>query len=218
MSPLTSQLSSEREHRLFVSVDGPGGAGKTTIVRHLAQLLVAEGHQVHVTAEPSSSPIGKLAVDLTPTVTGRALACLYAADRYHHIETEVTPFLKAGHLVISDRYVASGLVVQRFDDVDPDFLWQLNKEAERPHLAVILDADPDVIAERLEARGPHNRFQRTPGGSYKEVQFYRQAVEVLEHAGFRVLTVDCSSQPPEQSAAIIAGELAALLAPTEAVS
>ena len=207
----------ERKHGLFVRVDGPGGAGKTTIVRHLAQLLLAEGRHVHVTAEPSSGLIGKLASELTPTVTGHALACLYAADRYHHIETEIKPLLKSGQVVISNRYLASDLVVQRFDGVDPVFLWQLNEEVERPDLAVILDADPDVIAERLKARGPHNRFQRTPGSSHTEVTFYRQATEMLEEAGFSVLTVNCSSRPPEQSAAIIRNELVALLMPSEAV-
>lgn len=215
---MTRQLSSDSRRGLFVSVDGPSGAGKTTIVRHLAQMLLAEGERVHVTAEPSSGPIGKLAVELTPTITGHALACLYAADRYHHVETEIKPLLKTGHLVISDRYVASGLVIQRFDQVDPVFLWQLNEEAERPDLAVILEANPDVIAERLEARGPHNRFQHTPGSSHAEVEYYRQATEMLEEAGFLVLTVDCSSRPPEQSAAIIRNELVALLTPSEAVS
>ncbi|MGH3620662.1 MAG: hypothetical protein ACRDQ5_02580 [Sciscionella sp.] len=75
-----------------------------------------------------------------------------------------------------------------------------------------------MIAERLEARGPHNRFQHTPGSSHSEVGFYRQATETLEEAGFLVLIVECSSRPPEQSAAIIAGELVALLAPIEVVS
>jgi dTMP kinase len=215
---MTSQLCSDDRHGLFVSVDGPGGAGKTTIVRHLAQMLVAEGHQVYVIAEPSSSLLGKLAVDLTPTVTGHALACLYAADRYHHIETEVKPLLKTGHIIVSDRYVASGLVVQRFDNVDPEFLWQLNREVERPDLTVILDADPDAIAERLEARGPHNRFQRTRGISHKEIEFYRHAADTLKRAGFPLLTVDCSRRPPEQSAALIRDALAVLLSVSEAVS
>jgi energy-coupling factor transporter ATP-binding protein EcfA2 len=49
-------LFSSRRRGLFVSVDGPSGAGKSTIVRHLAQMLVAAGEPVHVTAEPSDGP------------------------------------------------------------------------------------------------------------------------------------------------------------------
>lgn len=210
--------SSDLDRGLLVSVDGPGGAGKTTIVRHLAQILLAEGRHVHVTAEPSNGPIGKLAVELTPTVTGHALACLYAADRYHHVETEIKPRLRAGHVVISDRYLASGLTVQRFDGVDPQFLWQLNEEVERPDLTVILEADPDVIAERLDARGPHNRFQRTPGNSRTEIEFYREAQAMLDEVGFHVLSVDCSNRPPEQSAALIRDELTLLIEPVDAAN
>lgn len=214
---MKNQLSSERGHGLFVSVDGPSGAGKTTIIRHLAQMLVAQGEQVHATAEPSSGPIGKLASELTETVTGYALACLYAADRYHHFESEIRPLVTSGHIVISDRYVASGLVIQRFDNLDPMFLWQLNEEAEIPDLAVILEAAPDVVAARLEARGPHNRFQFTPGSSHTEATYYKDAKYRLLEAGFNVLTVDCTRRPAEQSAAIIATEVRALMGLIEVV-
>jgi dTMP kinase len=214
---MNRQPSSDRPRGRFVSVDGPSGAGKTTIVHHLAQLLVAAGENVHVTAEPSTGPIGKLAAELTDTVTGHALACLYAADRYHHIETEIAPFLTTGHIVISDRYVASGLVIQRLDGVDPVFLWQLNQDARRPDLAVTLDADPDVVAERLAERGPHNRFQLLEGNSHHEVAYYRQATQQLTDAGFEVLRVDCSTRPPEQSAAVIRDHLLTVPASNMAV-
>lgn len=198
---------SSRQRGLFVSVDGPSGAGKSTIVRHLAQMLVAAGEFVHVTAEPSEGPIGRLCRDLTESVTGHALACLYAADRYHHVDTEIRPLLASGKTVISDRYVPSALVMQRFDGIDPMFLWQLNAEAERPDLTVILEADPDVIAERLNERGAHNRFQLRPDCSHAEVRFYERAAEQLMQAGFDVLQVDCNHRPPEASAAFIRDQL-----------
>jgi dTMP kinase len=122
---------SDHPRGLFVSVDGPSGAGKSTIVRLLAQMLVADGEDVHVTAEPSNGPIGILCRELTEAVAGHALACLYAADRYHHVEHEIKPQLAQGKTVISDRYIPSGLVIQRFDGIDPAFLWQLNAEADR---------------------------------------------------------------------------------------
>jgi dTMP kinase len=202
----------------FVTIDGPSGAGKSTVVRHLAQMLVAIGEDVHVTAEPSNGPIGDLCRALTPTVTGHALACLYAADRYHHVETEIRPLMEAGKIVISDRYVPSALVMQRFDGVDPGFLWQLNAEADRPDLAVILQADPEVITERLSDRGPRNRFQRIPGSSHAEVDFYRQAAERLAQLGFDVFTVDCNHRQPEQVAACIRDRLLSFFVPPEQAS
>ena len=203
---------SSHQRGLFVSVDGPSGAGKSTIVHHLAQLLVADGEDVHVTAEPSAGPIGALCRDLTETVTGHALACLYAADRYHHMQAEVRPYLEQGWTVITDRYIPSGLVMQRFDGIDPSFLWQLNAEADRPDLAVILEADPEIIAERLSARGAHNRFQLSPGSSHAEAHFYRQATERLVQAGFDVFRVDCNERPPEQAAALIHDRLTTFFA------
>lgn len=68
---------------------------------------------------------------------------------------------------------------------------------------MILEADPNVISERLTERGPRNRFQLSPGSSHAEVHFYRQATEHLITAGFDLLRVDCNQQPPEQSAALI---------------
>jgi energy-coupling factor transporter ATP-binding protein EcfA2 len=100
---------SDRPRGLFVTVDGPSGAGKSTVVEHLAQLLVGDGEEVHVTAEPSSGPIGGLCRELTETVTGHALACLYAADRYHHLETEIRPATEA------DRLIQAGFDVLRVD-------------------------------------------------------------------------------------------------------
>lgn len=206
---------SDHPRGLFISVDGPSGAGKSTIVRHLAQMLIAAGEDVHITAEPSDGPIGLLCRELTENVTGHALACLYAADRYHHVETEIRPFMEQGKTVISDRYLPSGLVMQRFDGLDPGFLWRLNAEVHRPDLMVILEADPETIAERLTSRGPHNRFQLTPGSSHAEAHFYRQATERLIQAGFDVLKVDCNKRAAEQSAELIRDRLMAFFSSIE---
>jgi dTMP kinase len=212
MLPSSKTSSDPHSRGLFVSVDGPSAAGKSTIVEHLAQLLVTQGEEVHVTQEPSGGPIGELCRELTETTTGHALACLYAADRYHHVESEIRPQTEAGKVVISDRYVPSGLVMQRFDGLDLPFLWSLNERAELPDLAVILSANPDTVAQRLVERGPHNRFQLTPDSSKAEVGFYFEATERLIRAGWGVLVVDVNNRPPEQAAAQVAERLMILLA------
>jgi dTMP kinase len=209
--PPPSSPGSGPSRGLFVSIDGPSAAGKSTIVEHLAQLLVAQGEDVHVTQEPSSGPIGDLCRELTETTTGYALAALYAADRYHHLSHEIRPNMEAGRIVISDRYVPSGLVMQRFDGLDVPFLVSLNERADKPDLAVILDADAEIISQRLHERGAHNRFQRTMDSSRAEVGFYREAADRLMRAGYPVLVVDVNCRPPEQAAALICERLMTLL-------
>jgi dTMP kinase len=178
---------------MFISVDGPSGVGKSTTARALAQLLTDEGRIVHATCEPSDGPIGKLARELTETVQGIALACLYAADRYHHLDTEILPHLDAGEVVITDRYTPSALVMQQLDGVDPDYLWRINAQASRPHLAVLLDADPLVVTERLRDKGPHNRLQRLPSSSHIEWHHFRDVYQRLSDAGWTIHRIECSA-------------------------
>jgi dTMP kinase len=89
----------------------------------------------------------------------------------------------------------------------------LNAEADRPDLAMILDADPEIPAQRLTDRGPHNRFQLTPNNSHAEVHFYRQATERLRQAGFDVLRVDCHQRAAHHVAAHILDRLTTFFAP-----
>jgi dTMP kinase len=207
--------SSEPRAGLFVTIDGPSGVGKTTTITHLAQLLRADNIAVHLTTEPSRGPIGRLANDLTDTVTGPALACLYAADRYHHLEAEIRPHLDAGHLVLCDRYVPSALVMQRLDGLEVDFLWSLNSRADRPHLSVILTADAGIIAARLAAKGPHNRLQRQGDSTATEVRFYQDAHARLDQAGYRVVRIDTSQQPPRVAAAWVRQAIQRSLSPDQ---
>lgn len=195
-------LSSERAG-LFLSIDGPSGSGKSTTIEHLVPMLTAAGHDVHLTREPSTGPIGVLARDLTDTVRGHALAYLYAADRLHHLDTEIRPQLAAGRTVLIDRYTPSGLVMQRFDGMQLEDLWHLNAAAERPDLSVILEADPDLITRRLHERGVHNRLQAGDRSSHDEVGFYAAAIPVLVAGGYTLLRIDCTALTPEHIAGTI---------------
>jgi dTMP kinase len=196
-------LMTPSSNGLFVSVDGPSGVGKSTTVRALAELLRREGRRVHETAEPSDGPIGQLACELTDTVPGLALACLYAADRYHHLTQEVLPHLEAGQVVVTDRYIPSALVMQQLDGVDPDYLWRINARAGKPHLAVLLDADPVVVAERLRDKGPHNRLQRLPSSAHIEWHHYRELHRRLQDAGWTIQRIDCSTTTVAEVACLI---------------
>jgi dTMP kinase len=86
------------------------------------------------------------------------MALLFAADRVDHLAAEVEPYLRDGHVVLSDRYDLSSLVYQSASaggDVDAEVAWikELNRHARRPDATVVLDVAPVVAAERRRARG-----------------------------------------------------------------
>ncbi|MEU5425173.1 dTMP kinase [Streptomyces olivoreticuli] len=196
---------------LFVAVDGPGGVGKSTAVQLCTIESDRAGLLVHATVEPSRSPLGDMARRGTETYQGMALACLVAADRYHHVRTEVQPALDQGYLVLCDRYIASSLVLQRVDGVDLQTVWELNRHALRPDLSVILTADPEVIAKRLQDRGAHSRFERMEDSSVREATLFTEAATFLQESGFRTLVIDCTTRSPAQVAEAISNEITALL-------
>ncbi|MGW7572627.1 dTMP kinase [Streptomyces sp. NPDC054765] len=196
------------QHRgRFITLDGPGGVGKSTTLAALAEYLRDRGDSIHTTTEPSTSALGQFTRANADHIHGRALACLVAADRYDHIRNEIQPHLDAGDTVVCDRYLASTLVVQRLDDVPEPFLLALNADIVLPDLAVILTAPPSTIKGRLTARGAHHRFEHHPDAPAREVELYKQAEQTLKHLGMPVLTLNTSSTTPSEAAARIGDTL-----------
>jgi dTMP kinase len=80
------------------------------------------------------------------------LALLFAADRLHHLHTEIEPLLARGVHVLSDRYVLSSLAYQSIG-LDPHWVATINREARPPDLTLLFQVDPEVAAGRRGARG-----------------------------------------------------------------
>lgn len=199
-------------HRgFFVTLDGPGGAGKSTTTRYLHRRLTNQGYIVHPTTEPSNGQLGTIARHGADTYFGHTLACLIAADRYHHLATEIRPHLATGRIVLCDRYVASSYVLQRMDDVPIDFIEVLNARADIPDLAVILAADPTTTSARIDARGTRHRFETGLETSTREAELYADAVTRLAALGYPLLTIDTTNARPEHVAERIATRIAELL-------
>lgn len=193
----------------LISLDGPGGVGKSTTLTTLADLLRQRGNLVHTTTEPSNSALGRFTRAHADQIHGHALACLVAADRYEHIRTEIRPHIDRGETVLCDRYLASTLVVQRLDGVPEGFLLDLNAEILLPDLSVILTATPQTIRHRLTARGAHHRFERDPEAPTREVELYGRAVQTLRGMGVPVLVVNTSDITPLDAATGIAAAVRA---------
>ncbi|HUZ24516.1 MAG TPA: dTMP kinase [Streptosporangiaceae bacterium] len=197
---------------LFVSLDGPGGTGKTTTAALVRDRLNARGLQVHLTAEPSPAPLGQLIRTSTDTYHGMALACLVAGDRHHHLAAEICPRVEAGAIVLSDRYLPASLVLQRMDGLDWDTIWQLNTPVVVPDLAVIPNADPQILVSRLAARGAHSRFERLAEGPATESRLYHDTAARLASVGWPVCPIDTTASAPDEVAAIVTDRIFTLLA------
>lgn len=142
---------------MFVAVEGIDGVGKSTIITKLKDMLEQTGYRVHITAEPSQTPIGRLIRDWllrsgSKVAHPSVFALLFTADRVQHYYGEVKPMLDNGYLVITERYMESTLVYQGAMGLPMDWLMELHKFVPRPDLTIILDAPIEVVISRLRSR------------------------------------------------------------------
>jgi dTMP kinase len=154
---------------LFLVVEGIDGCGSSTQTQLLAQAIESRGAQVVLTCEPSKGPVGALIRQvlerrlLLPDASGprsfdwSTLALLFAADRMDHLNSTVLPALRAGSVVISDRYDLSSLAYQSQTaqgNSDPiPWIRALNAQALRPDVTIVIDVPAEVAEVRRRARG-----------------------------------------------------------------
>ncbi|MET7607455.1 dTMP kinase [Streptomyces avermitilis] len=198
----------------FVSIDGPSGVGKSTTVQALHDLLAEQGRPARRTVEPTNTALGTFTRSHANEIHGLALACLVAATRYEHVETVIDPALHGGELIVSDRYLPSTLVLQQLDGVPVEFLIDINRHVPMPDVAVILTAEPGLIAHRIAERGITHRWHLDPTGPSREVDLYREAAAYLMDRGVDVLLLDNSAYTPSDVARRIADAIPALPLPS----
>jgi len=190
----------------FLAVEGPNGVGKTTIATRLAtQLRVRTDRPVHLTSEPTDTPLGRLLRRSESVLQGRALALALAADRAAHVEAEIIPALDEGRHVVTDRYVQSSLVLQCLDGLDLREVWSYNRYV-LPATTFYLEDDPDVIAGRLARRPALTRLELT-GTPAKELELYRNAFAFLRRQDWQQHAIDCRGKDPDRVVADILDRL-----------
>lgn len=165
---------------LFVTFEGPEGAGKSTQIRRLAADLTARGYDVVTTREPGGTVIGEAIRHILLTPEHSAMlpeteALLNTAARAQHVAEVIEPALAAGRVVLCDRFIDSTLVYQGAGRGLPvDSLVQLQRFATRgiwPDLTLLLDLPVEIgQARRLASGEPLSRFDADAIGFHERVR------------------------------------------------
>lgn len=137
-----------------ISLEGIDGAGKTTIIPHLAQHLTNQGHTVHTHALPT--PHGQREAQHYPQGSA-ACALAYATDMAHLWETTINPASARGHIVILDRGPLSTVVYQssvgHLDILEAFRIADMGCLNQWPDLTILLDIPPQEAHRRQVQRG-----------------------------------------------------------------
>ena len=181
---------------LFITIEGPDGAGKTTQLHKLAEWLTKQGRQVICTREPGGTAIGdKIRVLLLDNgnaeMAPRTEALLYMAARSQHVAELIRPALADGKVVLSDRYSDSTLVYQGVArQLSSKELIQVNQFATaglKPDLTILLDGETTPLLERLHSRGAKDRMESETIEFHEKVRDGFLELAASEPERFRVV-------------------------------
>ena len=147
---------------IFITMEGPEGAGKTTITQMLGKALQQEGYQVLLTREPGGVPISEQIREVilnkdNTAMDARTEALLYAAARRQHLVEVVMPELERGGIVLCDRFIDSSLAYQgHARGLDIEEVYNINKFAigdMMPDATLFFDIDPEEGLKRIQSNG-----------------------------------------------------------------
>lgn len=144
-------MDKNRHGGLFIAFEGLDGSGSTTQSSRLAEHLEKSGFAVVQTKEPTNNLIGGLIRGQLTREWSSGQECLqllFAADRAHHLEKEIIPALKKGHIVITDRYLFSSIA---FGSLGAETAWlkQINDKFILPDISIYLKVSPESCTKRI---------------------------------------------------------------------
>lgn len=194
----------------FITFEGIDGAGKSTHIDFVADLLRKDGLDVIVTREPGGTPLGEKLRDLLlhEKMHLETEALLMFAARREHLAEIIEPALARGDWVISDRFTDASFAYQGggrgLDKNKLHTLEQWVHPNRQPDLTLLFDVPLDVARARLDATRTLDKFERE-----KAVFFNAARLAYLERAAefsARFTVIDS-----QQTIAEIQKELEALI-------
>ena len=185
----------------LVSLEGPEGAGKTSVLEVIIPILEDRGIEVLSTREPGGVLIGEKIreVILDPSHTEmdpKTELLLYIASRRQHLVEKVLPALAAGKLVIMDRFIDSSVAYQGFgrglDKEAIDWLNEFATDGLKPDLTLYFDIEVEEGLARIAANSNRevNRLDMEGLDLHRKVR--QGYLSLLEKEADRIVKIDAS--------------------------
>ena len=204
---------------LFITLEGSDGSGKSTQIARLRDYLEERGWEVTLSREPGGCPISERIreVILSLDSTGMSPECealLYAASRIEHVREVIAPALRAGRIVICDRFLDSSIAYQAWGrELGEAFIRQINAPAAAeasPDVTLLLELDREQARGRMAQGAPLDRLEREKEDFFDRV---RQGYDRVARAEpDRVIRIDAGQSVEDVFAHVRAAVDAALAA------
>ncbi len=135
----------------FIVVEGPDASGRSTQIQKITTKLEGDGHAVINAGLRRSDLISKGIIEAKRNflLGKRTMALYYAADFADQLENKIIPALKAGFIVISDRYIYTLIARSSVRGINKNWLHNLFSFAIEPDLVFYLDVDSHNLIHRV---------------------------------------------------------------------
>ena len=145
---------------IFISIEGPGGSGKSTQIENIKKFFAEKNIEVIFTREPGGTAIGErireILLDKNCTeMDYMTEAMLYAASRAQHVAQVIKPALAEGKVIVCDRFVDSSMAYQGYGRKLGDAVRIINEYAVAgcmPDVTFLMKVDPSVGKGRVQSR------------------------------------------------------------------
>jgi dTMP kinase len=169
----------------FITFEGIDGAGKSTHLAYVANLLASQGKTVVVTREPGGTPLGERLRELLlhEKMHIETEALLMFAARREHLAQVIEPALARGEWVISDRFTDATFAYQgggrKLDLKKLAVLEQWVHPHLQPDLTLLFDVPLEVARARLDAVRALDKFEQEKADFFASTraEYLRRAAE-----------------------------------------
>jgi dTMP kinase len=211
----------------LIVVEGADGVGRSTQIWLLKQWLETKGHAVLATSMTRSDLAGKgLRKAKKGTTLGRVtMALFYATDFADRLEREVIPALKAGFIVLTDRYIYALIARALVRGIDPHWIREVYGFALKPERIFYLRASVGDLVTRVLQKGGFDYWEsgmdlHLGDDMYESFVEYQNRImaqfdKMVEDYGFTVID---ASRPIDAVFADLKGQVYEMLSPARPLS